>query len=150
MHIYSRKEKVQELFASFDSLRRAMAFGVIGSAKMPPITPSQWGALMMIEQRGESTLKDVAKALGVTSSAATQLVEGLVRSGYVVRGTHAKDRRAVVLTLSKKTRTHINAMKKQAVQKSLAIFEMLDDTEFDQYILLTKKIVERFLKNKNI
>lgn len=131
---------------SIHSLKRHMIFQSAGSRKTPRITPSQWGALMAIEQHGSSTLKDMAKSLGITSSAATQLVDGLVASGYVTRGTNAEDRRALTLTLSKKTKAHITKMKKQVLQKFLNFFDVLNDTELDQFLLLNKKIVAGFLK----
>ncbi len=146
----TRREKVRKMLESFSSLRRITAFRPIETTNMPAITPSQWGALMTIERRGESTVKDVARALGITSSAATQLVDGLVESGYVVKKVNAEDRRVISLTLSSKTKVQVEAMKKQALQKFLKFFEVLNHTEFNQYIMLNKKIVERLLKNKNV
>jgi DNA-binding MarR family transcriptional regulator len=137
----NREQKIAELLESFKSLKHTMAFRTVGSAKMPRITPSQWGVLIMIQQRKESTVKDVAEALDITSSAATQLVDGLVTSGYVMKETNTEDRRAVTLTLSNKTRTQVDTMKKQVLQKFLKFFEVLSDKEFGQYILLNKKIV---------
>lgn len=139
----SRREKVKKLMEGFQSLRRTMAFRMPGSAKLPRITPSQWGALMMIGHGGKSTVKDVANALGISSSAATQLADGLVESGYVTREEHAKDRRSVTLTLSLKTKKQVERMKEQAARQFLKFFEVLDDREFDQLILLHKKIFER-------
>lgn len=127
---------------SFQSLRRSMAFRTIGTVKMPRITPSQWGVLMMVEGHGESTVKDVARALGISSSAATQLIDGLVTSGYVVREEFAEDRRRVTLTLSKKTKTQIEKMKGEGARHFLKLFKVLNDEEFDQFILLNKKIVD--------
>ncbi len=37
-------------------------------------------------------------------------------------------------------------MKKHVLQKFLELFGVLSDKEFDQYLLLNKKIVERFSK----
>jgi DNA-binding MarR family transcriptional regulator len=146
----NRKEKTKELMEGFQALRRTVAFKMPESANMPRITPAQWGALMMIEHDGESTVKDVAKALAITSSAATQLVDGLVESGYVKREEHAEDRRRMTLMLSQKTKKQIEKMKKQATRQFLKFFEVLDDREFDQLILLHKKIFERHLKNRNL
>jgi DNA-binding MarR family transcriptional regulator len=127
-----------------------MAFSMPRSVKMPRITPSQWGVLMFIEQQGESMIKDVAKALGITSSATTQLVEGLVASGYLMRETHAKDRRTVTLILSKKTKGQVEKMKSRSLQEFLKIFEALNDKEFNQYLLLNKKIVHGFVYKKDL
>ena len=137
----SRRQKVKELLVDLQSLRRAMALRMVGSTNTPRITPSQWGVLVFIEDHGESTVKDVAKALGITSSAATQLIDGLVSNKYIAREMHVEDRRAVVLTLSKKTKAHVDKMKKQGIQKFLKLFEVLNDEEFNQYLVLNKKIV---------
>jgi DNA-binding MarR family transcriptional regulator len=145
-----RKQKIEELLTGLRSLRRPMAFKMSGSLKMPRITPSQWGVLMLIEQQKESTVKDVAKSLAITSSAATQLVDGLVKSGYLVRETHPEDRRTVTLTLSKKSRNQVEKMKKQALEKFLKIFQVLSDKEFDQYFALNKKIVEGSMPKKDL
>ena len=131
---------------SFQLLRRSVAFRMPKSAKMPRITPSQWSVLMIIEGHGESTVKDVAKILSMTSSAATQLVGGLVASGYVVRNEYTEDRRRVTLTLSAKTKKQVEKMKEQGIKQFLIFFEVLDDKEFNQFILLNKKIVERVSK----
>ena len=141
-----RKIKIEKLLENFGSLKRHLVFHSTHSGKVPRITPSQWRLLMMVKQQGESTVKEVAAALGISSSAATQLVDGLVASGYVVRKTDIKDRRAVVLTLSKKTEAQVDKMRKQTLDKFYNFFKVLNDKELDQYILLNKKIVERFLK----
>jgi DNA-binding MarR family transcriptional regulator len=142
----NRKQKIEELMENFQSLKRTMVFHATPSMKIPRITPSQWGVLRFVLQRGESTVKDVAKALGITSSAATQLIDGLVINGYVTRGELTEDRRKVTLTLSNKTKKQVEKMKKQALQKFLKFFEVLNDKEFDQYILFNKKIVKKLLK----
>ncbi len=144
-----REQKIKKLLEGFYSLRRHMTFRPKGLVAASRITPSQWRVLMCIEQRGESTVKDVAKALDMTSSAATQLVDGLVASGYVLRRIHTKDRRAVVLTLSAKTKTHVEKMKKQAVQEFLKFFAVLDDKEFNQYFALNQKIVQGSISKKH-
>ena len=127
----------------FQSLKRSMKFHSIRTGRIPRITPSQWSALMMIDGRKESTIKDVANALSITSSAATQLVDGLVANSYVIKKENAEDRRQVTLTLSNKTKTQVESMKKQFSQQFLKFFKVLNEKEFDQFVLLYKKIFER-------
>ncbi len=145
----SRKQKVEELLADFRSLRSAVALRTVGSTQKPRITPSQWGALMSIERHEGSTIKGVAETLGITSSAATQLVDGLVASGYLMRKPHAKDRRSVTLILSKKSRSQIDQMKRRVLQKFLKVFKVLSDAEFNQYLALNKKIVRSFMRKNS-
>ena len=142
----NRKQKVIELMEGLQSLRRDMIFRPARTINIPRITPSQWGVLMIIEEWRKSTVKDVASALSITSSAATQLVDGLVTSGYVVRQEDAKDRRQVTLTLSKKTKLGVDKIKEQNIKHLLTFFKVLNDKEFNQFIILNNKIVERFSK----
>lgn len=141
----SRTQKVEEFLTDLRSFRRAMTFRMAESAKIPRITPSQWSVLMSIADRKESTVKDIAKILGITSSATTQLADGLVSNGYVMRNVHPEDRRVVTLTLSKKTQVLVENMKKQALQKFLKLFKVLTDKELNQYLALNKKIVQASL-----
>jgi DNA-binding MarR family transcriptional regulator len=136
-----RKQKIEALLTGFRALRRGTAFGSAGSAKGPRITPAQWGVLMHVEQQGKSTVKDLSQNFKISSSASTQLVNGLVRSGYLTRTASAEDRRIVTLALSKKSKKQIETMKQQILQKFLKLFEVLNDKEFDTYLALNKKLV---------
>ncbi|MEU7067804.1 MarR family winged helix-turn-helix transcriptional regulator [Streptomyces sp. NPDC053429] len=49
---------------------------------------------------GDATTTDLAEHMGVTKQAAAQLVEELVRKGYVVRLPHPRDARARLLGLT--------------------------------------------------
>ena len=142
----NRKQKIEELVESMSSFKRNMAFRGIGEHKAPKITPSQWGVLMLIGQSSEVSVKEVASILHISSSATTQLVDGLVKNGYVIRKEQIKDRRAVVLTLSQKTKNQFEKMKTQMIQSFLGIFEALTDKEFNQFCFLHKKIAQGFLK----
>lgn len=155
--MHDRAQKVKDLMEGLQSLKRHMVFqpmrlprpvkkGVFNGVRAHHITPSQWGVLTLIEHRGQSTVKDAAKEMSVTSSAATQLVDGLVRGGYVVKTIDPTDRRKLTLTLSRRTHTQVDKIKKQVLKNLLKLFQGLSDTELDQFILLNQKIVVRFLK----
>ncbi len=141
-----REQKVAELMEDFHSLKHSMAFQPPRNTSVPHITPSQWSALMVVGTHIGSTVKDVAASLCITSSAATQLVDGLVKSGYVLRQPSKKDRRTVQLILPKKTSVQMEKMKRQFLRKFVDLFDVLDDEEFDLYLKLNKKITHKFKK----
>ncbi|MFE3885466.1 MarR family winged helix-turn-helix transcriptional regulator [Streptomyces lydicus] len=58
---------------------------------------------------GEVTTADLAEHLGVTKQAAAQLVEELVRKGYVQRRPHPQDARARLLELTTRGRAATRA-----------------------------------------
>ena len=143
-----RKAQIQELLEGMSAMRRNMPFRGIESNKMPRITPSQWGVVMLIGQRGKVSMKEVAKTLHMTSSAVTQLVDGLVENGYVIRQENTEDRRTVMLTLSKKTKNQVAKMREHMVKRFLEVFEVLTDEEFDQFCALQKRISQGFSSKK--
>lgn len=123
------------------SLRRRLVFSNTHCLATPRITPAQWGVLILIEQGSGNTVKDVARALAITSSAATQLVDGLVASGYVARKVDAKDRRMVTLTLSQGTKNHVSKMKRRVMRGVLQTFGVLSDKEINQFLALVQKLI---------
>ena len=79
----SRKEKIEELIEAIGELKRNITFCPAGIGKRASLTPSQWRALTAIELGKGATTKDLARELGITSSATTQVVDALVVNGYV-------------------------------------------------------------------
>ncbi len=63
---------------------------------------------------GDATTADVAQHLGVTKQAASQLVDHLVRRGYVTRVPDATDARARILRLTDRGRACTDAAQEAA------------------------------------
>lgn len=143
-----RRGKVEELMEGFMSLKHRAMLSTRSAKDGPRITPSQWGVVMFMRNHKSCTVKEIAQAFGITSSAATQLVDGLAKSGYVLRTVGKLDRRSVALVLSPKTRAHLEAMKKAAIAEFLGLFKILTDREFDEYCSLSRKIVSGFSRGQ--
>jgi len=146
----NRHQKIKELMQGFEALHRSTKFRPPGFDDSAPVTPSQLRVLMVLEGQNGSSLKEVAHLLGVSSSATTQLIDGLVANGYVIRKEDSADRRKMTITISDKTKKHIKKMKDMISQQFLELFEALTDEEFDQFHHLQMKAVEGFAKKKNI
>ncbi|OIO30375.1 hypothetical protein AUJ77_03290 [Candidatus Nomurabacteria bacterium CG1_02_43_90] len=142
----SRKEKIEELIEAIGELKRNITFCPAGIGKRASLTPSQWRALTAIELGKGATTKDLARELGITSSATTQVVDALVVNGYVTREAQKEDRRMVTLVLSGKTKKLVEEMKKQVLENFTNLFKDLNERELDQFILLNKKIGQHYIK----
>jgi len=66
------------------------------------LSMSQVFALRYIYRCGPCNISDIAKALGVTNAAASQMLQKLVAHGYVVREENPHDRRNKQLSLTPK------------------------------------------------
>jgi DNA-binding MarR family transcriptional regulator len=79
----------------------------------------QFRVLGLIRRHPGASLSDAAEHVGLTPSAASRLVDGLVARGYVCRVPSPADRRAVALTLSPKGAALLEATHR-ATQELLA------------------------------
>jgi DNA-binding MarR family transcriptional regulator len=111
------------------------------------VTPSQGFVLHFVAEHEAANVKAIARALNISSSAATQLIAGLEEKGYVVRQTSPNDRRAISLSLSDKAKKLFKEFKEQRLKKMIEVFEALSDEELAQYSALNKKIAESINKS---
>jgi DNA-binding MarR family transcriptional regulator len=80
-------------------------------------------------------LADVARAVGITQSTASTLVEALVREGLIVRGTDENDRRAIRLTT---TAAGAKRARRWIADYVAAAEELFDCLDADDQGLLTR------------
>ena len=85
----------------------------------------------------------------MSSSAVTQFVDGLVESGYVTRQEDPHDRRSVQLELSPKGKEHIADTKERRLSEMAGLFDVLTDSELEEYARLQKKITSSFSDKKS-
>ncbi len=141
-----RKQLIEEIMANSQAMKNIMhAKGAKDCAKAG-ITHSQLFVLAIIERHQNIGIKEISKKLNVSSSAATQLVDGLVANGFVTRKANLKDRRALRLALSAKGSTHIAALKQRRMRTMLTLFDALTDDELAVYLKLHKKILASITK----
>jgi DNA-binding MarR family transcriptional regulator len=68
------------------------------------LTMPQMFAMRYLYYRGESNISELARELGVTNAAASQMLDRLVGQGYILRLEDPQDRRNKKLTLTDKGR----------------------------------------------
>jgi DNA-binding MarR family transcriptional regulator len=73
-------------------------------ARSTGLSMPQFSMMMQIYHRGACGMSEVSERFEITPAAASQLVDKLVHSGYVVRQEDPTDRRAKLLDLTQKGR----------------------------------------------
>lgn len=66
------------------------------------LSPSQVSALMRLHHRGSCGVSQIGEDTGITSAAASQMMERLFQMGLIERAESPEDRRAKQLTLTPK------------------------------------------------
>jgi DNA-binding MarR family transcriptional regulator len=139
-----RKKLIEELIANFHAIRNKLHAKTMHTGSKGYLPHSQLYVLSIIEKTPEIGIKELAKEVHVTSSAATQLVDSLVVGGYVVRKPDKKDRRALHLGLSKKGLQQVVFLRKQRFAKVKKLFDVLSEEELRTYLSLHRKILSRY------
>lgn len=142
----NRKELLMDVIEDLSLMRRKM----MQSREHCPVghkslsqhpTHAQMGILFMLEHKGMLSLKDIASHMQTTSSAATQLTNGLVEAGYIARKEDGEDRRKTSLSLTAEGKKKIGEMKKAHIEHFTKILSPLTDDELKQWQTIQHKII---------
>ena len=141
----NRSKNVEEIVEGFKLMRQHLR-GSSCSVSELPLTHSQWLALMVIGRGHLVTIGDVKKALGISSSAATQLANNLEEKGHVIRTPLSTDARASVLVLSSDSKKKFEHMRTKKLKEFTKLFDVFTDDEFSTYVQLLAKLTKSISK----
>jgi DNA-binding MarR family transcriptional regulator len=104
------REKVEWIALVFPRTVRAMQ-GAGLESDPTNLTVSQWDALFVLEDREPCSLSELTKALGITQSSSSELIDRLVKAGYVEREPKPENRRMLSLKLTEAARQLVGRRK---------------------------------------
>ncbi|MEU0784963.1 MarR family transcriptional regulator [Streptomyces sp. NPDC006173] len=113
------------LLATAGELTRRINEGVVARG-FEDVRPAHGFAFTRLSAEG-ATVTDLATHLGVTKQAASQLVDELVRKGYVERRPHPEDARARLILLTERGRACTRAAEEAAADAVRAWGELLGE-----------------------
>lgn len=134
--------QIEQLHEYFQAIRRKLKEHAHAdkAVRLHAITPSQWGILRILAHQEHATVKEIATRLGISSSAATQLVDGLVKNGHLKKTDNPDDKRSQYLTYSEKTKKQMKALRKGHLKRLTHVFSVLSAAELTQYLRLSAKV----------
>ena len=116
---------------------------IMGYARDSGISMSQLGALFQIHRRGSGGVTDLGDNLGVTSSAASQLLERLVHQGLILRSEDPSDRRVKQIVLTDKGRQVLEASIRARQGWLSDLAEVLSDSEKETMITALNILIDK-------
>lgn len=137
-----RKELISKIVENVHCMRRKMMVSHMKEGQKHQITPTQWLILDLLLRNKAETVKEIATALHMSSSAVTQLLEGLVGKKHVLQKSNPDDRRVQTLSLSTSFKKKIETMQEKSRDHYRELYSILDDDELAQYAQLTQKIAD--------
>lgn len=125
-------------------IRRAVTNCRTSAFKDRPITTNQWIVLTLLMEKEEMDMKDIAKALDISNSAVTQLVESLCEKGYICRTGNTSDRRKTVVTLTKEHTKEMQELREIILDRFMEVFHVLNNIELECLMALNDKIADHW------
>lgn len=116
--------------------------------KAREITISQMVILTLLQDKKSCKMNEAAKALSVTTSAVTGLVDRMVKSDFISRVASEKDRRIINIEMTKKGRGIIEEIQKARYKMMIDMFGKLTPTERTRYLVTVKKIYHNLVKDR--
>ena len=115
----------------------------LGYARESGLSMSQLGALFQIHHRESSGVTDLGDQLGVTSSAASQLLERLVQQELILRSEDPSDRRVKQLVLTDKGRQVLQESIRARQSWLYELAETLSDCEKEAITVALNTLIDK-------
>jgi DNA-binding MarR family transcriptional regulator len=116
---------------------------LLGYARENGLSMSQMGALFHIHRSGICGVTDLGEDLGVTSSAASQLLERLVQQELVLRSTDPGDRRVKQILLTDKGHQVLQESMRARQSWLSDLAEILSDSEKEAIEVALNTLVDK-------
>jgi DNA-binding MarR family transcriptional regulator len=120
------------------SMRNFMLF-----LKESGLSMSQMGALFHVNRKGSCGVSDIGDNLGITSAAASQMIERLVQQDLISRVEDPADRRLKQIDLTEKGRKVIQESMRARQLWLEDLVEMLTPAEQDKVVAALRILIEK-------
>ena len=142
--VTKRQQIIEDYFKIMEQLRRLNVGPFKFWHQKGDVTRTQLGVLLLIHRHHLDTAKSLAQHLGISPSATTQILDGLVAAKLLNRTPDVQDRRKVVLSLTRQGHSLLKKMQRGMHQSVAAMFKPLSDGELRQLVKLQQKILNHF------
>ena len=142
----NRRKTIEEITEALYAIRRKMAEEMQLLFNEMQITHPQWIVLHHVKKNGIINMKCLANVLCITSSAVTQIVDGLVKKELLVRKRNTEDRRILNVELSAKAKEQFDLIKNKSFNTLSLLFDIFDDKELQEFRDLNNKVAARIDK----
>ena len=129
MHDNGRAELVRSLVQFRRAIWRDFALSTIRAFGDFDFSLVQVATLLLLEEEGEPTIKQVAEQLGRSVSATGRLLDHLVQRGLVSRREDERDRRLKRVAITEPGRQFLAALDQRRADAQLAVMEYLSAEE---------------------
>jgi DNA-binding MarR family transcriptional regulator len=127
----------------FGLVRKHMMGNYFSYAKNAGLTMGQFGAMLHINHKGACGVSDIGSDLGVTNSAASQMLDRLVQLKLITRTEDPTDRRGKQIVLTDQGRQVLLESNRGSQDWLVELAQSLDPVEHEQVLNSLSILIER-------
>jgi DNA-binding MarR family transcriptional regulator len=117
---------LDRILAVFDGLMHRLMASHAPELNLIDLTMSQTKALYLVLSAGQLRMSELASRLGITSSTATGVVDGLVSHGLLARHEDPADRRQVVVSATAEAEATLESFRELNSRRMREMLEHVD------------------------
>jgi DNA-binding MarR family transcriptional regulator len=136
-----REALIEAIFTNMQQMHRAGTAKFHAMIGQLDISPSQLGLLRCVKELQPVSVKDIAAYMRLTPGAVTQLMEGLVASGYLERRPDTRDRRVTHVSLAEGGSKKLKELWERRKAALRGIMQELDTEELAVMLKVQKKML---------
>jgi DNA-binding MarR family transcriptional regulator len=132
-----RKQLLPIMFQMFRQIKSEMAYEDVSMASF-----LHMGTLLYIQEQGMPSMSDIAEYLKVAPPTATSLINTLIKEGIIERVNDPEDRRRVLLTLSAKGISSLEANLQSRNNAFMRAISNLSDTDCQELTRILTRMTQ--------
>lgn len=102
--------------------------------------------LDLLREKGAATMSEISRALHLSMSSATGIIDKMIGKGYVSRERSDEDRRVVKVMLIDKGSKAAKILDDERIEMINDLYAVLSDNEQEEYMRLLRKVYEGAIK----
>ncbi len=138
----------EQLFSTMMQLGKLMSQQTQETHEERIATALQLMALQFLNEQSNGTVSDIANFLKLSKSSTTQLIERLVKVGFVARIHDKEDRRIVRLNITKNGEKEFEVLKHEIIEKMKKTLDKIPEKDILELIRIHTDLIDT-LKKQN-
>jgi DNA-binding MarR family transcriptional regulator len=144
----NRNQQIEDILGKFRTINQVMTKIAQTFLKTLGITTSQMIILSLVKKNEGISIKELAENMNITSSAATQQVNNLVKKGYLLREESNVDRRLVNIHISEEMDKKIDIVETSLLKQMHVFFSEMTDEELEMVRRITNRIFDHIQQSQ--
>lgn len=108
------------------------------------LTPARAEVLLALKQQGALVQRELSQTLRCTPRHVTALIDALEAQGWVTRRPHPTDRRATLVSLTRKGTTAAVRMERERQEAAQTLFGDLSATDLAGFLVVADHVLRQF------